>query len=103
MKGFGEMVRHAQDMRVRVMALQADLGKMTVEGSAGGGMVAVVANGRQELLSVRIEKEVVSPDDVGMLQDLVCAAVNDALTRSKELAAAEVAKVTGGMLPPGLI
>jgi DNA-binding protein YbaB len=60
-------------------------------------------NGRQELLSVRIEKEVVSPDDVGMLQDLVCAAVNDALARSRALAAAEMEKATGGMLPPGIL
>jgi hypothetical protein len=66
-------------------------------------MVVAVMNGRQELLSVRIEKEVVSPDDIGMLQDLVRAAVNDALSRSRDLAAAEMAKVTGGILPPGIL
>jgi len=66
-------------------------------------MVVAAMNGRQELLSVRIEKEVVSPDDVGMLQDLVRAAVNDALARSREVAAEEMRKVTGGMLPPGIL
>ena len=66
-------------------------------------MVVVTANGRQELVSVRIEKEVVSPDDVGLLQDLVRAAVNDALVRSRELAASEMSKIAGGMLPPGLL
>ncbi|MBI5903999.1 MAG: YbaB/EbfC family nucleoid-associated protein [Deltaproteobacteria bacterium] len=103
MTGFGDLMRQAQEMRDRLQKLQDELGGMTVEGSAGGGMVVAVANGRQELLSVRIEKEVVSPDDVGMLQDLVLAAVNDALSRARALAAAEMAKATGGMIPPGLL
>ena len=96
-------MRKAQEMRVRFQQLQEELGGKVVEGSAGGGMVVAAANGRQELVSVRIEKEVVSPDDVGMLQDLIRAAVNDALARSKEMAAAEMAKVTGGILPPGIL
>ncbi|RJP18616.1 MAG: YbaB/EbfC family nucleoid-associated protein [Deltaproteobacteria bacterium] len=103
MTGFGDLMRQAQEMRDRLQKLQDELGGMTVEGSAGGGMVVAVANGRQELLSVRIEKEVVSPVDVGMLQDLVLAAVNDALSRARALAAAEMAKATGGMIPPGLL
>ena len=65
-------------------------------------MVVAVVSGRQELLDLRIEKEVVDPEDVGMLRDLVRAAVNDALTRSREMAAAEMAKLTGGILPPGI-
>jgi DNA polymerase-3 subunit gamma/tau len=103
MTDFKDLMRQAQDMRDRFRRLQEELGARTVEGSAGGGMVTVVANGRQEILSVRVEREVVSPDDIGMLQDLVRAAVNDALARSRELAAAEMAKVTGGILPPGIL
>lgn len=103
MTDFKDLMRQAQEVRDRFQRLQEELGGRTVEGSSGGGMVVAVMNGRQELLSVRIEKEVVSPDDVGMLQDLVIAAVNDALSRSRELAAAEMAKVTGGILPPGIL
>jgi nucleoid-associated protein EbfC len=103
MTDFGDLMRQAQEMRTRLERLQEELGGRTVEGSAGGGMVVATANGRQELISVRIEKEVVSPDDVGMLQDLVRAAVNDALVRSREMAAAEMAKLSGGILPPGLL
>jgi DNA-binding YbaB/EbfC family protein len=96
-------MRHAQEMRGRFQRMQEELGGIIVEGSAGGGMVVATANGRQELLSVRIEKEVVSPDELGMLQDLVLAAVNDALARSREAAAAEMAKIAGGILPPGIL
>jgi DNA-binding YbaB/EbfC family protein len=103
MTDFGDLMRQAQEMRVRLQRLQEELGEKTVEGSSGGGMVVATVNGRQELVSVRIEKEVVSPDDVGMLQDLVRAAVNDALARSREMAAAEMAKLTGGILPPGIL
>lgn len=103
MTDFGDLMRQAQEVRSRLQKLQEELGGKTVEGSAGGGMVVATVNGRQELVSVRIEREVASPDDVGMLQDLVRAAVNDALTRSREMAAAEMAKLTGGILPPGLL
>ena len=103
MTDFKDMMRQAQEVRDRFQRLQEELGGRTVEGSAGGGMVVAAMNGRQELLSVRIEKEVVSPDDVGMLQALVRAAVNDALARSREVAAEEMRKVTGGMLPPGIL
>ena len=103
MKEFGDLMRQAQEVRVRLQRLQEELGGKTVDGSAGGGMVVATVNGKQELVSVRIEKEVVSPEDVGMLQDLVRAAVNDALARSREMAAAEMAKLTGGILPPGLL
>ncbi|MBE0603714.1 MAG: YbaB/EbfC family nucleoid-associated protein [Deltaproteobacteria bacterium] len=103
MTDLGEMMRQAQEVRARFQRLQDELGEKIVEGSSGGGMVVATANGRQELVSVRIEKEVVSPDDVGLLQDLILAAVNDALTRSREMAASEMAKVAGGILPPGLL
>lgn len=103
MTDLGEMMRQAQEVRARFQRLQDELGEKIVEGSSGGGMVVAAANGRQELVSVRIEKEVVSPDDVGLLQDLILAAVNDALVRSREMAASEMAKVAGGILPPGLL
>ena len=100
--GFQDLLKQAQEVRDRMQRLQEELGARTVEGSAGGGMVVAVMNGRQELLDLRIEKEVVDPEGVGMLRDLVRAAVNDALARSREMAAAEMAKLTGGILPPGI-
>ena len=102
MMGFQDLLKQVQEVRERMQRLQEDLGARSVEGSAGGGMVVAVVNGRQELLDLRIEKEVVDPSDVGMLRDLVRAAVNDALARSREMAAAEMAKLTGGILPPGI-
>jgi nucleoid-associated protein EbfC len=103
MMGFQDLLKQVQEVRERMQRLQEELGTRSVEGSAGGGMVVAVVNGRQELLDLRIEKEVVDPGDVGMLRDLVRAAVNDALARSREVAAAEMSKVTGGMLPPGIL
>jgi len=96
------MLKQAQEMQARLAKLQEELAGRTVEASSGGGMVSVVANGRQEVLSVKIEKEVVSPEEVDLLQDLVRAAVNEALSRSREMMAAEMAKITGGMNLPGL-
>ncbi|HEX9205300.1 MAG TPA: YbaB/EbfC family nucleoid-associated protein [Candidatus Deferrimicrobiaceae bacterium] len=101
--GIQDLLKQAQEVRDRMKRLQEELGERTVEGSAGGGMVVAVMNGRQELLDLRIEKEVVDPSDVGMLRDLVLAAVNDALARSRDVAAAEMAKLTGGILPPGIL
>ena len=102
MKDIRGMLKQAQEMQARLARLQEELAGRTVEASSGGGMVTVTANGRQEILSVRIEKEVVSPEEVDLLQDLVRAAVNEALSRSREMMAAEMAKITGGMNLPGL-
>lgn len=99
---FKDVLKQAQQMQARLAEIQEKLAGMTVEASAGGGMVKVVANGRQEILSVRIEKEVISPEDAELLQDLVRAAVNEALARSREMAAGEMSKVTGGIKLPGL-
>lgn len=96
------LLRQAQEMQARMARLQEELAGRTVEASAGGGMVTVVANGRQEIVSVRIEKEIVSAGDVELLQDLVRGAVNEALARAREMAAAEMAKITGGLRLPGL-
>ncbi len=103
MKSMGQMLREAQKLQARMIQLQEELAARTVEGTAGGGMVRAVANGRQEILSLRIEPEVVDPRDVEMLQDLVLAAVNDALGRSREMAAAEMGKLTGGVSLPGMM
>jgi hypothetical protein len=94
----------AQRLQSEIARVQEELNHKRVEAQAGGGMVTVVASGRQEILAVRIEKSVIDPSEPGMLQDLVVAAVNLALKKSQELAQSELAKVTGGMpLPPGLL
>ncbi len=95
-------MNQAKMMQNRLAQIQEEMAQKTVEASSGGGMVTVVANGRQEILSVKIEPEVVNPDDVEMLQDLVQAAVNDALRKAQEMVSQEMAKVTGGLKIPGL-
>lgn len=102
-KGIGNMLRQAQQIQQRMAKLQEELAGRTVESSVGGGMVKVVANGRQEVVSITIDPEVVAPDDVEMLQDLILSAVNDALKKSQEMASAEMAKLTGGLKIPGLM
>jgi DNA-binding YbaB/EbfC family protein len=101
-KNLSSMMKQAQKLQAKMMEMQAELGNRTVSAQAGGGMVEAVVNGRQELLVLRIDPEVVVPEDVEMLQDLIQAAVNEALNRSREMMAAEMAKLTGGMQIPGL-
>jgi len=103
MKGMGKMMKQAQQLQAKMLKLQEELAEKTVETSAGGGMVKAVANGRQQLVSIQIEKEVVDPDDVEMLQDLILAAVNDALTKAQEMVAEEMNKLTGGLNIPGMM
>jgi DNA-binding YbaB/EbfC family protein len=103
MKGLGKMMKQAQQLQSKMLKLQEELAERTVETSSGGGMVKVVANGKQQLVSIQIEQEVVDPDDVEMLQDLVLAAVNDALNKAQEMASEEMSKLTGGMNIPGLM
>jgi nucleoid-associated protein EbfC len=103
MKGLGKMMKQAQQLQAKMLKLQEELADKTVETSAGGGMVKVVANGRQQLVSIQIEKEVVDPEDVEMLQDLILAAANDALTKAQEMAAEEMNKLTGGLNLPGMM
>jgi DNA-binding YbaB/EbfC family protein len=103
MKGMGNMMKQAQKLQSQMMKLQEELANKTVESSSGGGMVTVVANGRQQIVSIQIENEVVDPDDVDMLQDLVLAAVNDALAKAQEMVSSEMGKLTGGMNIPGLV
>ncbi|MFO7964250.1 MAG: YbaB/EbfC family nucleoid-associated protein [Desulfobacterales bacterium] len=102
MKKMGNMMKQAQKLQSKMMKLQEELGSKTVEASAGGGMVKVVADGKQQIVSIEIEKEVVDPDDVEMLQDLITAAVNEALAKSQEMVTTEMNKLTGGLNIPGL-
>ncbi|HJM42531.1 MAG: YbaB/EbfC family nucleoid-associated protein [Nitrospinota bacterium] len=99
---FGNMMKQAQKLQADMERLQEELGSQSVEGTAGGGMVKAVVTGKQEVVSVEIEKEVVDPEDVEMLQDLVTAAVNEALRKSRDLATEQMTKLTGGINIPGL-
>lgn len=105
MPNMGNLMKQAQQFQAKMAKLQEELGEKTVEASAGGGMVSVVANGRQEIISIKIETEVIDPDDPEMLQDLILAAVNDALSKAKSMVNEEMGKLTHGLnLPnvPGL-
>jgi len=103
MKGMGNMMKQAQQLQTKMLKMQEEMAEKTVETSAGGGMVKVVASGKQQILSIQVEKEVVDPEDVEMLQDLILSAVNEALTKSQEMVAAEMSKLTGGMNIPGIM
>lgn len=102
MKGFGNMMKEAQRLQQQMAALQEEIGKRKVDATAGGGMVTVEANGKQELLSIKIDPEVINKDDAQMLEDLVLAACNEALRKSRELVQTELGKLTGGLKIPGL-
>ncbi|WP_225071110.1 YbaB/EbfC family nucleoid-associated protein [Desulfuromonas sp. CSMB_57] len=102
-KGLGNIMKQAQLMQQKMERMQQELAEREVEASAGGGMVTAVANGRQQLVSLRIERSVVDPEDVEMLQDLVLAAVNEALRKSQDMMQQEMAKITGGLNIPGLM
>ncbi len=97
-----KIMKQAQKMQAQMARVQEDLAGETVEGSSGGGMVTVTANGQGDITGVRIDPEVLGDDDVEMLEDLVLAAVNEALRRSKELAAEKMGRVTGGLGSLGL-
>jgi DNA-binding YbaB/EbfC family protein len=100
-KGFGDMMRQAKVLQDKMAKMQEELGERVLESSVGGGMVVARANGRQELLSIELEPEVVDPDDIEMLQDLVVAAVNDVMKKSQDMVAEEMSKLTGGIKLPG--
>ncbi|NMA61475.1 MAG: YbaB/EbfC family nucleoid-associated protein [Firmicutes bacterium] len=101
-----KMMRQMQKMQADLARVQEELVDMTVEGTSGGGVITVVVNGHQDIQQVKIEPDAVDPEDVEMLEDLIMAAVNDGLRKSRELSASEIEKVTGKMnlqgLPPGL-
>jgi len=101
-KMFGGLMKQAQELQERMKKMQEEAAEKTVEATAGGGMVTVVVNGRQEVLSVKIDPEVVNPDDIEMLQDLVMAAVNDGIRKTQEAMSEQMKGMTGGMKIPGL-
>ncbi|HXL03496.1 MAG: YbaB/EbfC family nucleoid-associated protein [Firmicutes bacterium] len=98
----GRMLKQVQKMQADLARIQEELKEKTMEGTAGGGVVRVTINGHQEILAIKIAPEVVDPDDVEMLQDLIIAAVNDALRKCQDMASKEMGKVTGGLNIPGL-
>ena len=101
-KGMGNIMKQAQMMQQKMARMQEELGEKTVEASAGGGMVTAVVNGKQSLVSLSIEKDVVDPEDVEMLQDLIVAATNDGLKKVRDLSKNEMSQLTGGLNIPGL-
>lgn len=102
MQGMQELMQQAQEMQKRMQEMQAEMGKRTVEASAGGGMVTVVASCDMQVQGVKIDQAAVDPRDVGMLEDLVRAATNEALKKAKETMQAEMGKLTGGINMPSL-
>lgn len=102
MGNMNKMMKQAQKMQKQMAELQEELEKREVEATAGGGMVKVVATGKQELKSIEIDPEALDPDDVELLQDMVLAAVNEALRKAQEMYQEEMKKITGGMNIPGL-
>ncbi|HVP36080.1 MAG TPA: YbaB/EbfC family nucleoid-associated protein [Terriglobales bacterium] len=101
-KGFGDMMKQVQKMQAKMEEVQKELENKRVEGTSGGGMVKVIANGKQEILEIKIDPEVVNKEDVEMLEDLILAAVNQAREKSVEVQNEEMAKLTGGLKIPGM-
>lgn len=101
-KGLGNIMKQAQQMQQKMARMQEELLSREVDASAGGGMVTATVNGAQQLVALKLEPSVVDPEDIEMLQDLVLAAVNEAIKKSQALAQEEMSKITGGMNIPGL-
>lgn len=102
MGNMNKLMKQVQKMQKDMLKLQEELKEKTVEASAGGGVVKAVASGKKQLVSVEIQPEVVDPDDIEMLQDLILAAVNEALQKAEDMVSDEMGKVTGGMNLPGM-
>lgn len=103
MTNFQNLMKQAQKIQSQVSKMQDELADRRVEATAGGGMVTAIVNGQQELVGVKIDPVVVDPDDVEMLEDLVVAAVSEALSLANEMASEEMKKLTGGMPLPGMM
>ena len=102
MHNIGNIMKQAKKMQEKIGRLQAELETKTIEAQSGGGMVRVIVNGKFEVVSLKIEKDVVNPEDIEMLQDLITAAVNEGSRKSQEMASSEMAKITGGLGIPGM-
>jgi DNA-binding YbaB/EbfC family protein len=100
--GMQAMLKQVQKMQEEMQKVQSGLGNLTVSEEAGGGMIKVIANGNREIISVEIDPQVIKSDEKDILEDLVVAAVNKALASAAKMAEEEIAKVTKGMLPPGM-
>jgi len=98
-----EIMRQAQQMQQKLGQVQDELANKSVTATVGGGMVSVTVNGRNELLSIHIDKEVINPDDQVMLQDLIVSAVNEGIKKAQDMAQAEMRKLTGGLNIPGIL
>ena len=98
-----KMMKQVQKMQRDMVKLQEELAEKTVESTAGGGAVRIIANGKNEIISIEIKPEAVDPEDVEMLQDLITAAVNEALRKAQEMVSQEMGKLTGGLKIPGLL
>lgn len=103
MNNMSSMMKQAQKLQKKMLKMQEELATKTVEATAGGGMVKVIANGSQKIEAITLEPEVVDPEDIEMLQDLILAATNDALNKSQEMVSAQMGKLTGGMNIPGMM
>ncbi|MGE5632111.1 MAG: YbaB/EbfC family nucleoid-associated protein [Caulobacteraceae bacterium] len=101
MGNMNNMMKQVQKMQREMAKLQEEIEQRTVEASAGGGAVTVVVTGKKEIVSIAIKPEVVDPDDIEMLQDLIAAAINEALRKADEMISSEMGKITGGMNLPG--
>ncbi|HJN02477.1 MAG: YbaB/EbfC family nucleoid-associated protein [Nitrospinota bacterium] len=101
-KGLGNMMKQAQQMHTKMQEIQKELANKKVDAESGGGMVKVTGNGKGEILSIRIEKEIIKQEEKDVLEDLVLIAINEVLKRSQELNTSEMSKVTGGLKMPGL-
>lgn len=102
MGNMNKIMKQVQKMQKDMLKLQEELKEKTVEATAGGGVVKAVASGKKQLVSVEIQPEVVDPDDIEMLQDLILAAVNEALQKAEDMVTDEMGKITGGMNLPGM-
>ncbi len=101
-KGMAAMMKQAQKLQAKLSKVQAELAEKQVEGTAGGGVVTVTANGQQEIVGIKIAPEVVDPEDVDMLEDLILAAIQQAREKAQELADLEMQKASAGLVPPGV-
>lgn len=102
-KGMGDLLRQAQMMQMKMENIQKELANKKVESSVGGGMVKVTADGQQNILDIKISPEIIRPEEPGLLQDLVLAGIQEAMRMSRDLAAREMAAITGGIKIPGQI
>ncbi|MFW0884456.1 YbaB/EbfC family nucleoid-associated protein [Candidatus Acidulodesulfobacterium sp. H_13] len=101
-KNMAGMLKQAQRLQSDMLKMQEELGSKIVESSSGGGMVTARVNGKQELIEIKIDKAVVDPEDIEMLQDLIVASINEVLTKSKDMVSGEMSKLTGGLNLPGM-